>query len=78
MFKRTIALASAALAVAVTSGVALAQKAKDTVRIGIHQPVSTIDMVFDPSPQTSLLGRMVLDPPDLFRYAEKELVPGPS
>ncbi len=76
MLRRTIALAVGLIAVAATSGIALAQKAKDTVRIGIHQPVSTIDMVFDPSPQTSMLGRMVLDHLVFFDTQKKELVPG--
>ena len=71
---RLILLAScAAVALAVP---ALAQKAKDIVRIGIHQPVSTIDMIFDPSPQTSLMGRMVLDMLVNFDTIKKEIVPG--
>ena len=55
---------------------AFAQKAKDTVRIGIHQPVSSIDGIFDPSPQTSMMARMVLDTLVFFDPLKKELVPG--
>ncbi len=55
---------------------AFAQKSKDTIRIGIHQPVSSIDGIFDPSPQTSMMSRMVLDTLVNFDPVKKELVPG--
>lgn len=55
---------------------ALAQKAKDTLRIAVHQPISTIDGIFDPSPQTSLTSRMVLDYLINFDPRTKTYVPG--
>ncbi len=63
-----------ALMLPVTS--TLAQKSKDTVRIGIHQPVSSIDGIFDPSPQTSMMARMTLDTLVFFDPVTKQLVPG--
>lgn len=40
---------------------AMAQKAKDTLRIGVYQPIATIDAIFDPQPQTNLMDRVVFD-----------------
>lgn len=76
MDRRKFAITAGALIACMAFTQASAQKAKDTVRIGIHQPVSTIDLVFDPSPQTSLLGRMVFDNLIYFDPVKKELQPG--
>lgn len=71
---KVVATLAAASAIVAT---AQAQKASDTVRIGIHQPVSSIDGVFDPSPQTSMMSRMVLDHLVVFDPVKKRLRTGP-
>ena len=38
-----------------------AQKAKDTVRIAVEQPIQTVDLIYDPQPQTTLTGNTVFD-----------------
>ena len=55
---------------------ALAQKAKDTLRIGVYQPISIIDPLFDPQPQTDLMNRVVFDTLVNFDVEKKEIVPG--
>lgn len=73
--RRFIILAASAAAIALAPQ-AHAQKAKDTLRVAVHQPVSTIDGIFDPSPQTSLMSRMVLDYLINFDPLTKTFVPG--
>lgn len=48
-------------AVAFALSPAAAQKAKDTLRIAVHQPISIVDAIFDPQPQTNLMDRVVFD-----------------
>ena len=49
-----------ALAAIATSGApAVAQKAKDTVRMGFVDPIETVDFYYDPKPETSFLTRGV-------------------
>ena len=38
-----------------------AQKAKDTVRIAVEQPIQTIDLIYDPQPQNTLIANNVFD-----------------
>ncbi len=52
------ATAVSALSVALP---ALAQKAKNTLRIGVAQPISVIDAIFDPQPQANLMDRVIYD-----------------
>ena len=40
---------------------ASAQKAKDTVRIAVEQPIQTVDLIYDPQPQNTLLSNNVFD-----------------
>ena len=55
---------------------ALAQKAQDTVRIGVYQPISVIDAFYDPQPQTALMDRMVFDTLVQYDSDKREVVPG--
>lgn len=64
-------LASALMAVP-----AVAQKSKDTLRVGVYQPISIVDGVFDPHPQTNLMDRMVFDSLLSYDYANRKYVPG--
>lgn len=64
--QKTVILAAVAAAVAFTGTPALAQKSKDTLRIGFYQPVRLIDPVYQPGPEASLVTRMVFD--NLVRY----------
>lgn len=74
--KRKVILAVAAAAVAATAMPAMAQKSKDTLRIGFYQPVRLIDPVYQPGPEASLVTRMVFD--SLVRYDAKKrkYIPG--
>ena len=40
---------------------AMAQKSKDTLRVGFYQPVRLVDTYFQPGPEASLATRMVFD-----------------
>ena len=40
---------------------ALAQKSKDTLRVGFFDPISTVDQFFDPKPETSFLTRGIFN-----------------
>lgn len=53
--------APVACAAALVATPALAQKSKDTLRVGVYQPISIIDAIFDPNPQTNQMDRMVFD-----------------
>lgn len=66
----------AAIAIALSASTAFAQKAKDTVRIGVHQPISIVDAIFDPHPQTNLMDRMVFDALVEYDSDKREPVPG--
>ena len=54
-------LAGAAAACALMCAPALAQKAKDTLRVGAFQPISIVDTFYDPQPHTNLMDRIVFD-----------------
>ena len=40
---------------------AIAQKSKNTVRIGYYDPISMVDAVYDPKPETGFTTRVVYD-----------------
>ena len=40
---------------------ALAQKSKDTLRVGVSQPISIVDIILNPQPQTTLMTSVVFD-----------------
>ncbi len=67
-------MGAAALGLAMASP-AMAQKAKDTLRIGVYQPIAIIDPLFDPQPQTDLMNRVVFDTLVGFDVEKKEIVP---
>lgn len=54
---------------------AAAQKSKDTLRVGVHQPISIIDAIFDPNPQTNLMDRMVFDSLVTYDSDKRAVVP---
>ncbi|MDB5532408.1 MAG: Peptide/nickel transport system substrate-binding protein [Hyphomicrobiales bacterium] len=55
---------------------AFAQKSQDTLRIGAYQPISIIDAIFDPQPQTNLMDRVVFDTLVAYDSDKREVVPG--
>jgi peptide/nickel transport system substrate-binding protein len=59
---RLTAAVVAGLATVIASGPADAQKSKDTLRIGFHDAISTVDLHDDPKPETSFTARAVFDP----------------
>jgi peptide/nickel transport system substrate-binding protein len=71
---RAILIAAAVAAVAMP-GSGLAQKAKDTLRIGFHDPISTVDLNDDPKPETSFTWRSVFDTLIEFDAASGEFKP---
>jgi peptide/nickel transport system substrate-binding protein len=65
----------AGLLVAGAATPTVAQKSKDTLRVGVHQPIAIVDGVFDPQPQTNLMDRMVFDTLIEFDSDARKLVP---
>ena len=59
--KSKLTLLTALAAATVLAAPALAQKSKDTLRIGFYQPVRLVDTYFQPGPEASLVTRMVFD-----------------
>jgi peptide/nickel transport system substrate-binding protein len=43
------------------AGAADAQKAKDTVRVALNQPIRLVDAIHNPNPESNLLDRVVMD-----------------
>ena len=74
-FKSIILGAAVCLAAGVASP-AYAQKSQDTLRIGAYQPISIIDGIFDPQPQTNLMDRVVFDTLVAYDTDKREVVPG--
>ena len=70
MFPRTSLVAAAALMVAMTPGIAHAQKSKDTLRHLISLPVATVDNYFDPRPEVQFLEEAAYD--NLLNYDGKK------
>jgi peptide/nickel transport system substrate-binding protein len=54
----------------------VAQKAKDNLRVGVYQPISIIDAIFDPQPQTNMLDRMVFDSLVTYDTDKRQYLPG--
>ena len=61
MARKLIAAISAAMAVALGAGPAMAQKSKDTLRIGFYDPISVVDIAYDPKGETAFTARAVYD-----------------
>ncbi|MDT2021082.1 ABC transporter substrate-binding protein [Methylocella sp. CPCC 101449] len=64
------------LAVGLSPLPALAQKAKDTLRIGVYQPISIVDSIYDPQPQTDLITRSVFDTLVQYDAHKRQILPG--
>ena len=60
---------SVAVAVLIATTPAIAQKSKDTLRIGFYDPIPGVDLVYDPKGETSLTARAVFD--TLISYNER-------
>ena len=67
--------ALAAIAIAVAPP-ALAQKSKDTLRVGAYQPISLIDTFYAAGPEETLAARMVFDPLIHYDVDKREFVGG--
>ncbi len=65
----------AGAAVALASSPALAQKSKDTLRVAFFQPISVVDPIFDPRPESALTGRVVYDHLLAFDAVERKIKP---
>lgn len=62
MLKQSLTTATAlALITAVSAGSALAQKSKNTVRMGYYDPISMVDAIYDPKPETGFTTNAVFD-----------------
>jgi len=55
---------------------AMAQKSKDTLRVGFYQPVRLIDSYFQPGPENSLVTRMVFDFLITYDPTNRKYLPG--
>ena len=65
-----------ALALTAATGFAAhAQRAQDTVRVAVYQPVPIIDTIYNPSPETSLVANPVFDSLIHFDAAKREYKP---
>tara|TARA_B100001971_G_scaffold212220_1_gene241807 strand:- start:1024 stop:2583 length:1560 start_codon:yes stop_codon:yes gene_type:complete len=58
-----------------SSGVALAQKSKDTVRFGLYQPIKILDRIYNPHPETNLTAPAVYDNLMFYDAAERKYKP---
>jgi peptide/nickel transport system substrate-binding protein len=67
---------AAALIIAAAVQPALAQKAKDTIRIGFYEPVRLIDEFYEAGPEGTVAARMVFDNLVNFDATKKEYVSG--
>ena len=70
--KLMVISAFVAMAATIFSGLAVAQKSKDTLRFGLYQPIKILDRIFDPHPETNLTAPAVYDNL-LFYDAEKRV-----
>ena len=73
--QKYLATAMFAAAFGLTALPALAQKAKDTLRIGVHQPISIVDAIYDPQPQSNLMDRVIFDTLVFFDSDKREVGP---
>jgi peptide/nickel transport system substrate-binding protein len=67
--------AAAATALALAAGPAIAQKAQDTVRVAVYQPVPIVDTIYNPHPETTLLAGIVYDSLVYFDAAKRTYNP---
>ena len=72
---RIVRAAAALSAIAMAASPALAQKARDTLRVAVYEPISTVDNTFEPQPQTSMFMQMVFDYLVSFDTQKRELQP---
>lgn len=62
MLKQSLMTATAvALVTAISAGTAVAQKSKNTVRMGYYDPISMVDTIYDPKPETGFTTNAVFD-----------------
>jgi peptide/nickel transport system substrate-binding protein len=61
MTKPLVAAALAAAALLALAGAAQAEKAKDTLRLAVDQPIKLIDATQNPNPEANLIDRAVFD-----------------
>ncbi len=54
---------------------AMAQKSRDTLRVSVYEPISTVDNTFEPQPQTSMFSQMVFDNLVAFDSVKREIKP---
>ncbi len=70
--------ATAAVAAAISvmsSGTAIAQKSKDTLRFGLYQPLKILDRIYNPHPETNLTAPAVYDNLMFYDAAERKYKP---
>jgi peptide/nickel transport system substrate-binding protein len=67
--------ALAGIVLAIAGGPAQAQKAQDTIRAAVYQPIPIIDVIYNPSPETGLVSNIVFDSLVYFDAAKREYVP---
>ncbi len=70
---RSTAIAAAAMALSCNA--TFAQKSRDTLRVAVYEPISTVDNTFEPQPQTSMFMQMVFDYLVAFDSAKREMKP---
>lgn len=77
MMHNTIKLFAGAISAALISyAPAVAQKSKDTLRVGVYQPIAIIDAIFDPQPQTNMMDRVVFDTLVNYDSDNRKYLPG--
>ncbi len=65
-----------AMGLAIFSSTALhAQKARDTLRVAVYEPIATADNTFEPQPQTSLFSAMIFDTLVSFDTVNRKVAP---
>ncbi len=67
--KMTLVACAAAIAGMLAAGPALAQKSKDTLRMGLHEQVRIMSLIFNARPEVGLFTRAAID--SLFGYNAK-------
>src|SRR4051812_33405407 len=69
-------LSALALVCVLAAAPAVAQKAKDTIRVGFYEPVRIVDSFYEPGPEATVASRMVFDNLVTFDAVKKEYTPG--
>ncbi len=75
MSRNRLLLTTAALGALMIAAPAAAQKSKDTLRIAYTDPISIVDLIHDPKPETALTARIVFDGLVHFDDFNKEFKP---